>query len=294
MSLVQWRDGAVDVAAASELSTGELLALIPILLSLAEQGEALPEGLPPEALHAARFIGMTVERVRQAARHDALAGARTVLSAVRQQGRRLAAAQQGVEDPDVLQHLHAVDHANAVAERRAVRLMILSGGWPAARTEPAPLIDVIRAGAAAVEGYERILFGGNLQLLTHPQAVGPLVAAVAELAENGLRAGTGPVGIEVGERTEDGSTWLMVTDPGPGMPAEVLATARQVLAAGGRRPSAAAWPGHGLRLVAAVTRALNLQVGLASSPDHGTRVSVLLPPHIVEHPALAPAAPEPN
>ncbi|MBD0670403.1 ATP-binding protein [Streptomyces sp. CBMA156] len=280
------RKEAQDAAQAHFVST-----LLPQLLDAVEAGFPPQfEGAPPVVSRAANLVLAFADRSRRQAAQDTAAAVRPVLEQINRQGRELAAAQRSVVDADSMAALYRADHANALAARFAVRLTVLAGGlWPAPRPQPATLAEVGQAAQGQVADYERVQAGGTADLTVVPEAVVPVVAALAELLDNALSHG-GPqaqVVLECSAQPGSGATWLVVTDTGPGMSEATLAAVRRVLDGGGRVPAGTPWSGHGMRLVAAAAQLVGLRAAVNSAPGR-TTAGVLLPPELLVPPP-APA-----
>ncbi|MFD5922267.1 ATP-binding protein [Kitasatospora sp. NPDC058201] len=287
------RGAAADVVAtvrqeAHDAALDDFVATwLPYLLRTAELGmpPRLHEATPAVQGAAAMILG-AFDRVRWQTAEDAASAVRPVLAQLGRQGNELSGAQQEITDEASLAHLYRADLANALASRFAVRLSALAGGiWPAPRRRPAGLVEVGQAAKSRVASYERVQVLGSADVSVVPEAVEPLAAAAAELLDNGLLHGgpQAPVVLESSTEPGSGATWMVITDTGPGMSGETLAAVRRVLECGGRAPAGTPWPGHGLRLVAAAARHLDLRVEVNSAAGR-TIVGVLLPPALLVPP----------
>ena len=107
----------------------------------------------------------------------------------------------------------------------------MTGGLPGRRwTRPVPLVEVVRAAAAEVAGFDRVSTARVEPAQLAGTAVTDLMHLLAELIENAtaLSAAETRVGV-TGRRTSDGYL-LTVTDHGPGMTQDDLRHAAEVLA----------------------------------------------------------------
>ncbi|MFB8290227.1 ATP-binding protein [Kitasatospora purpeofusca] len=263
---------------------------LPHLLRAAEGGlSPRLDGAPSAVLRAADLVLASAARLRRQTAEEVTADIGPVLDQLGRQATSLTAVQQTVLNEDALHHLYCADHAGALAARFGVRLTVLAGGgWPV-RRRPAALREVGQAAQSRVADYERVEVRGTPALNVVAGAVEPLVAALAELLDNALRAGPQTPVLLEGSADPGGAAWLVVTDTGPGLPPETLAAVRRVLAGGGSIPPGTTWTGRGLRLVAAAARHLNFQVAVTSSPGR-TTAGLLLPPALLTPPP-APVAP---
>jgi signal transduction histidine kinase len=134
-------------------------------------------------------------------------------------------------DPKQLQSLFRLDHLATRMRRNAENLLVLSGAEPVRRwSQPVPLVRVIRAAAAEIEDYARVVVLPMPDADVVGHAVSDVVHLLAELIENA--AVFSPPGTRVqvtGEPTPHGYL-LEIEDQGIGMTAEELAKANQQLA----------------------------------------------------------------
>jgi signal transduction histidine kinase len=134
-------------------------------------------------------------------------------------------------DPRQLQSLFRLDHLATRMRRNAENLLVLSGAEPVRRwSQPVPLVRVIRAAAAEIEDYTRVVVMPMPDAEVAGQAVSDVVHLLAELIENA--AVFSPPGTRVqvtGEPTPHGYL-LEIEDQGIGMTEEELAKANEQLA----------------------------------------------------------------
>lgn len=191
--------------------------------------------------------------------------------------------QRRTEDPDVLEDLFRLDHLSTRMQRHAEGLIILSGNAPG-RTwrQPVPLVDVIRAALAEVEGYDRvdvIPMGPRDALLTGP-AVASVVHLLAELIENASVYSPPHTDVRVfGELVANGYV-VEIEDRGLGMSADALAAANERLVEPPEFDLAES-SRLGLFIVGRLAARHQISVSLRESPYGGTTAIVLLPRHLI-------------
>jgi signal transduction histidine kinase len=206
-------------------------------------------------------------------------------------------------DPRQLQSLFRLDHLATRMRRNAENLLVLSGSEPVRRwSRPVPLVRVIRAAAAEIEDYTRVVVMPMPDAEVAGQAVSDVVHLLAELIENA--AVFSPPGTRVqvtGEPTPHGYL-LEIEDQGIGMTEEELAKANEQLA----NPPAidlARAQRLGFYVVGRLAARDGIKVRLRSSWYGGLAALVLLPLSLVGQPLdqdagadggeRGPAEPEP-
>ncbi|MFF2618834.1 hypothetical protein [Kitasatospora sp. NPDC058046] len=136
--------------------------------------------------------------------------------------------------------------------RPAVRA---GGGWPGLHCEAESLSGLARAALAGVDGGDRVEIVVHLERTVAGRAVEPLLAALAELADNALRASDNAQVVMVAGPPAGGVLPVTATDTGTDMDAAVLAPTQTLLRhrrgvytasprLPGRRPGAAAGRGR--------------------------------------------------
>ncbi|MDH6111398.1 signal transduction histidine kinase [Kitasatospora sp. MAP12-15] len=233
---------------------------------------------------AAALVTALLNRVRTAAAYDVLATNQRVLDV---QLRQMPAS------ADHVARLLELPPVNAVTLRLALRAVVLAGGpWPGLCRGSVPLTDVVHAALRQVEGSDRVQLVATAEYGVVGEAVEPLIAALAELACNAVKAScdTGStVLVEISPAAGRGAT-VSIVDIGPGMDPTTLAEAQAVLARQRHVHTAShnvRWTGLGLRLAAAAATTSGFTAGIWSAPGEGTTTRVLVPVHLLSDPSDA-------
>ena len=134
------------------------------------------------------------EAVRLAANEAALRGnvnamfvnlSRRSQSLVERQIRLIDDLEQGEQDSERLASLFQMDHLATRMRRNSENLLVLAGHeLSRQRTEPVPLVDVLRAAVSEIEQYERVVPNIQPGISVRGQAVTDVVHLLSELAEN--------------------------------------------------------------------------------------------------------------
>lgn len=194
----------------------------------------------------------------------------------------LDSMERRTEDAGELADLFRLDHMTTRMRRHAEGLVILSGAAPSRQwRRPVPLMDVVRAAVAEVEGYERV----EVRRLPRLAVVGPAVAdlthLVAELVENATVFSPPHTSVQVhGERVANGYS-LQIDDRGLGMPPEVLLDANLRLA---ETPQfdLSDTDRLGLFVVSRLAQRHGVRVSLRTSPYGGITAVVLVPTSLLD------------
>ena len=176
------------------------------------------------------------QAVRLAANEAALRGnvnamfvnlSRRSQSLVERQIRLIDDLEQGEQDSERLANLFQMDHLATRMRRNCENLLVLAGHeLSRQRTEPVPLVDVLRAAVSEIEQYERVVPNIQPGISVRGQAVTDVVHLLSELAENAttLSPADTPVNVS-GHLLNSGGALLDLTDQGVGMGAEEMAHA---------------------------------------------------------------------
>lgn len=190
------------------------------------------------------------------------------------------------QDPDSLENLFQLDHLATRMRRNAENLLVLAGSDPGRRwNHPVALIDVLRAAAAEVEQYQRVVHTFVIGREIEGRAVGDIVHLVAELLENASEFSPPETHVVVSARSMSGSTGVIVEieDHGIGMSAADLTTANARLA-----PNAEFEPQAsrimGLYVVGRLAARHGIRVQLRTASAGGVTALIQVPPEVVVDP----------
>jgi two-component sensor histidine kinase len=126
------------------------------------------------------------------------------------------------DNPDVLQDLLEVDHANAQFGRRAQAVAVLCGSWPGRQRAASPLLDVVRGATSRIRDYRRIKVHSRVDMDVVSRAVEPVVLAVAELLDNATRHSQPNTTVEVSIQPAHNGVSIVVDDAGIGLDAREI------------------------------------------------------------------------
>ncbi|MEU4481246.1 ATP-binding protein [Micromonospora sp. NPDC023966] len=220
-----------------------------------------------------------------------------ILASAYQMGAHLEAVEADEQDPERLERLYRIDHANTRIRRHAENLQVLLGKRVEdADPQTVPLVDVVRAAASAVEHYPRIRIGHVVELAVVEFAADDVIRVLTELLDNATRFSppTAPVTVSAFV-TEDGGVLLRVEDAGVGVHPDHLTQLNALLSGRPATPITLDPAAHlGLAVVAHLAVAHHLRVTLTTRPAGGTTASVAVPGGLLcEIPAPGPAAAAP-
>ncbi|SBT44305.1 sensor histidine kinase [Micromonospora narathiwatensis] len=203
-----------------------------------------------------------------------------VLALAYQVGSHLAAVEADEQDPDRLERLYRIDHANTRIRRHAENLQVLLDRRvedPDPRT--VTLVDVIRAATSAVEHYPRVRVGHVVELAVVEFAADDLIRVLTELLDNASRFSPPAAPVLVSAFiTEDGGVLLRIEDAGVGLHPDQLTQLNALLDGQPASPVTLDPTAHlGLAVVAHLAVAHQLRVTLTNRPSGGTTATVLVP-----------------
>ena len=235
-------------------------------------------------LATAELAAAQAETARRQAMSQLLVNlARRNQSLLDRQLRLIADLEQREVEPDALANLFQLDHVATRIRRNAESLLVLSGDEPPRRWgQPVPLAEVVRAGAAEVEDYQRVEVLVHDHLEVTGRAVADLAHLLAELIENATMFS--PPSSEVRVRSylasaEPPTYALSVEDTGIGMTEVDRQAANRILAAGD--DTGLLGSRLGLHVVNRLARRYGLQVQLAETPGGGVTALVMLPGNLL-------------
>ncbi|MFF4404786.1 nitrate- and nitrite sensing domain-containing protein [Streptomyces sp. NPDC001404] len=207
----------------------------------------------------------------------------------------ITALESTEREPATLAELFRVDHLATRIRRHGENLLVLAGEEPGRRrSEPAPLVDVVRAAAAEVEQYTRIVPVGIPEVAVCGPVTHDITHLLAELLENATQFSRPDTPVQVSAAgAPDGGLALEIHDSGVGIPHEQLDALNSRLA----RDAAvdmAVTRCMGLYVVSRLASRHGMQV-LLRSGHGGTTAEVLLPARLLTFPAPpAPHVPRPS
>ncbi|MEV7006083.1 nitrate- and nitrite sensing domain-containing protein [Streptosporangium sp. NPDC051022] len=140
--------------------------------------------------------------------------------------------EKGEEDGGRLADLFKLDHLATRMRRNSENLLVLAGHEPSRRrSQPAKLVDVVRASLSEVEDYERVQVKVHRTISVAGSAANDIVHLVAELVENAIQFSPRASQVTVSSSLiEGGGALLAVSDAGIGMTNEELMETNRRLA----------------------------------------------------------------
>lgn len=218
-----------------------------------------------------------------------------IMAAAYQMGSQVEAMEADEQDPDRLERLYRIDHANTRVRRQAENLQVLAGRQVEdSQRQVTSLLDVIRAAASAIDYYQRICIGRIADLAVVEFAADDVIRVLTELLDNAARFSPPNSNVVVSAHiTELGSVLLRVEDAGVGVNSDELPLLNAQLA--GDAPLTL--PGApaarlGLVVVQRLAALHQMRVHLSARPSGGTTATVLIPERLLcEIPAASPEAP---
>jgi hypothetical protein len=207
-----------------------------------------------------------------------------VLAAAYQMGSQLEAAEAEEQNPERLEKLYRIDHANTRVRRQAENLQVLAGHKVEdAGRQVTTLLDVVRAAASAIEHYPRIHIGFMADLAVVEFAADDVIRVLTELLDNAARFSPPTSNVLVSAHiTELGSVLLRVEDAGVGLAPGRLASLNAMFEA--ERPAQldGSPESHiGLLVVQRLALTHRIRVRLSGRQPGGTTATVLVPDGLV-------------
>ncbi|MFD1935206.1 MULTISPECIES: nitrate- and nitrite sensing domain-containing protein [Nonomuraea] len=190
--------------------------------------------------------------------------------------------EKGEQDGSRLADLFSLDHLATRMRRNSENLLVLAGHEPTRRrSQPAKLVDVVRAALSEVEDYERVQVKVHRATAVVGSAANDLVHLVAELVENAIQFSPKNSQVIVSSSIiEGGGALLSVSDMGISMNEAELAEANRRLAeppvvdvSVSRR--------MGLFVVGRLALRHGIRVQLRKGEGSGLIAMVLLPPTLL-------------
>ncbi|MEO3809307.1 nitrate- and nitrite sensing domain-containing protein [Sphaerisporangium sp. B11E5] len=195
--------------------------------------------------------------------------------------RLLDTMQRRASDPEALEDLFQLDHLTTRMRRHAESLIILSGAAPGrAWRKPVPMVDVVRAAVAEVEGYTRVNVFPLPNAFVAGATVADLIHLIAELIENATVFSPPRTRVQVrGESVANGFV-VEIEDRGLGLSPEEYASINERLAHPPEFDLADS-DRLGLFVVGQLAARNNVNVVLRASPYGGTTAIVLIPRQMI-------------
>ncbi|WP_169950214.1 nitrate- and nitrite sensing domain-containing protein [Microbispora sp. H11081] len=202
--------------------------------------------------------------------------------------------ERGEEDGGRLADLFKLDHLATRMRRNSENLLVLAGHEPPRkRSQPARLVDVVRASLSEVEDYERVVVRIPRTIAIAGHAANDVVHLLAELVENAIAFSPRNTKVVVSSSpVEGGAVMLGVTDAGIGMSPEELAEINRRLA---EPPTIDVSVSRrmGLFVVGRLALRHGIRVQLRRGEGAGVIAMVLFPTQLIVGPDQ-PAVPRPS
>jgi signal transduction histidine kinase len=127
--------------------------------------------------------------------------------------------EQSEQDPARLSSLFRLDHLATRMRRNSENLLVLAGHEVVRlRSQPVPLVDVLRAAISEIEQYERVVLNVQPGIVVAGRAVSDIVHLVAEIVENATTFSPEDTPVHVsGQPLSSGGVLLDITDNGTGI-----------------------------------------------------------------------------
>jgi hypothetical protein len=263
-----------------------LIAVIGVLLVVRRSGNR--ETAPGESRRPA--AGETADDTR--ARLEALLRdlERRNQGLLHRQLRLLDALARRESDDETLGDLFRADHLANRMRRNLEKSITLAGGTPGRRwRRPVPLTEVVRAAASEITEYGRVSTSQVEPARLDGVAVTDLMHLLAELIENATTFAPAETRVRVTGSHQATGYRVMISDVGPGMTEDDLATAAQVMA-DPAPPAGGTW--WGFYTVGRFAARRGITVALRNGLDGGLVAEVSVPADLIS-PALPATGDEP-
>jgi hypothetical protein len=235
-------------------------------------------------------------RADQSAKSSLKAMMRGVQSLASEQQLVISDMQERHDDPDVLEDLLRIDHANAQLGRRAQATAVLCGSWPGQQRADSSITDVVRGATSRIRDYLRIEVNSQITLAVVSRVVEPLVLAIAELLDNGARHSQPNTSVQVNFQSVHNGLAVIIDDAGVAMDTEEMERAARLLS--GRESVDINRLGDPPQVGFAVVGVLAARYGFSvsvdtRSPYGGVRAVVFLPTELLTRIENNPRQPAP-
>ena len=209
-------------------------------------------------------------------------------SLVERQLRLIDELEASEQDADQLANLFKLDHLATRMRRNDENLLVLAGDEGARRrSDPVPMLDVLRAASGEVEQYSRVQLDAQPGFELVGTAVNDVVHLVAELVENATTFSSPSTLVWVRSHSlgVGGEMMIEVEDHGIGMgPAELAAANEKLAAPIGMDVSMSRL--MGLFVVGRLARRHRIDVQLRPSSYGGVTAFVRLPADLITAPKV--------
>ncbi|WP_422070620.1 ATP-binding protein [Streptomyces orinoci] len=252
-------------------------------------GTAFAQSLQSVMELFAQAVDRAQERVDQSAKAALKASMRALQGLAHEQQLAISRMQERHDNPDVLQDLLEIDHANSQFGRRAQAIAVLCGSWPGRQRVSSQLTDVVRGATSRIRDYRRVRVHGHGEVAVVSRAVEPVVLAVAELLDNAARHSQPNTTVEVSLQPVHNGACVVIDDAGVGMDGQELQRAAALLS--GRRPVDVSRlgdpPQFGFPVIGVLAARYGFSVSVdTSSPYGGVRAVLFLPSALLINPDL--------
>jgi signal transduction histidine kinase len=182
------------------------------------------------------------------------------------------------ENPDTLENLFRLDHLATRMRRNAESLLVLAGAESTRRRGQAvEIVDVIRVAMGEIEDFSRVRMTTIEPATVAGSVAVDLAHLLSELMENSSQFSPPDTPVEViGQRTQDGTYQVTITDHGIGLSPEQLIEANHVLA---NPPVVGLELGRslGFTVVSRLAHRLGISVRLTTPANGGVIANVSIP-----------------
>ncbi|EMD28598.1 ATP-binding protein [Amycolatopsis azurea] len=241
------------------------------------------------------LTGQTRRDAAESAAATLRAMMRTVQNLAGEQQVLISAMEEQHDNPDVLDGLLGLDHANSQLGRRAQATAVLCGSWPGLQRSAATLTDVVRGATGRIRDYARVQIPAPSDTAVVSQAVEPVVLAVAELMDNGARHSQPGSPVQVSFQQAHNGLAIVIDDAGVGMTVEAVQRAGWLLEGHGGQDIAALGvpPRIGFAVIGVLSQRYGFRVSVdMRSPFGGVRAVLFLPSELLTRAAVPAPAPQ--
>jgi hypothetical protein len=258
-------------------------------------GESDPHGAVVDA------AGQLVERARREATQEAEAVTRAVVRSAQnlasEQQLLLSEMQDRHDDPEMLEELLGLDHANSQLIRTLQSVAVLCGSWPGQQRAVASLTDVVRGAIGRIRDYRRVEVPLPSEVAVVSQAVEPVVLALAALLDNATRYSQPGSIVQVGFQHGHNGHAIVIDDAGVGMTSESVRRAHWLLEGqtGQNFAVVGSPPQIGFAVIGVLAARYGFRVSVDTlSPYGGVRAVLFLPNNLLTSRERSVVLPRPS